>query len=201
MISRAVITLVAAAGLSVGLSACGGSTSAVETTAPVPSTSSWSDLTPSASSSSGTSPGSESTTSSSSSSASTEQDADDWGEESQLRAAEKKARPAVRVASDLADTLQTHRKSTKAGWWKKVSPYLSETGKKQLQQKSPASIGYTKVTGKARLLVTDTDMGPRYVSVAVPTDKGTYLFLTEKAGTGSKASWKVASVSKLSGSS
>lgn len=199
--TRAVIPFVVAS--VVALSACGGATSAEETTAPVPSTSSWpSELTPSSSSSGGTSPQSTSTSSSSTSSATVHEDSDEWSaSEDDLAAAEKKARPAVKVAADLADVLQEHRKSPRAAWWKKVSPHLSETGKKQLRQKSPSTIGFTKVTGRARLLVTDTDMGPGYVSVAVPTDEGTYLFLTEKSGSGAKASWKVASVSKMSGSS
>lgn len=197
--TRSMILAVGAAAVAVALSACGGSTSGAETTAPVPSTSSWpSELTPSASSSGGTSPQSSSTSSSATSSSAVHEDSDEWsGSESELAAAEKKARPAVKVAADLADVLQEHRKSERATWWKKISAYLSETGKKQLEQKSPSTIGFTKVTGRARLLVTDTDMGPGYVSVAVPTDEGTYLFLTEKSG----SAWKVASVSKMSGSS
>lgn len=161
------------------------------------SSSSTSSSSTSSTSSASTSPTSPSSSSSSSSSTSEPRTDHDHGSESteELRARAKAAAPAVKVASSLADDLEKYRKASKAVWWKKVQPSLSKNGEKQLRSKSPSGVGFTKVTGKPRLLVTEVDMGPRYVNVGVPTDKGTYLFLVERTG----KSWGVASVSKLTG--
>lgn len=200
---RRVLVLVLAVVLTAGLTACGGGTSASETTKPVPSTSSWPEsLTPSATDDVSSSPSSSSKPEPSSTSSSAKQSGDDqdWGDEEELRAQQKRARPAVKVSSTLAQDLTKHRKSSKAAWWKAISPSLSNNGRKQFKSSSPGRTKFTKVTGKARLLVTDTDMGKKYVSVAVPTEKGTYLFLTENTSSSKKpASWKVASVSQMEG--
>lgn len=122
----------------------------------------------------------------------------EWGDEAKLRAEARRGAPAVKVATALADRIVEHRSATKKRWLAQITPYLSTSGQQQMrQQKSPKSIGFAKVTGRARVVVGEVNMGERYVSVAVPTDSGHFLFLAERAGKG----WKVASISKMPGAS
>lgn len=110
--------------------------------------------------------------------------------EPQLSAAQiKKGRPAVAKAARLADRLVAHRDKPRKSWWKRVKGDLSTSGRSQMLQRGPKGTPFTKVTGKPGQVVTEGDMGGRFTSVAVPTDRGTYLFLVEKSG--------VASISRM----
>lgn len=195
------------------LAGCGTSSSP-SSTASVPETSTWpSTLTPgpdaspepssSSTSASGTSASSSTSSSSSSSSTSPSKvpsgtaskgEDSEWGGEAQVKAHAKRAAPAIKVASALADDMVKYRTSSRAKWWSEVKPALSTSGQQQMRSK-PKEIRFTKVTGKARAIVTEADMGERYVSVGVPTDTGTYLFLAQREG----KAWKIASISKMSG--
>lgn len=169
-----------------------GGSSSDEQTSESTSSSSSSDSSPSTEESSPSSSPSSSDSSSSSSSATSSggSDAHEWGASDAER---KRGRPAVKVASRLADDLEKHRSSSRSKWWAAVSPSLSKTGRQQLKQQGPKKTGFTKVTGKPGLYVGNVDMGERYARVAIPTDKGTYLALVEKEG----GSWKVASLSRM----
>lgn len=199
MRTRRVVHPVLTLALAVGVAGCGGGSSASETTKPVPSTSSWpSTVTPSAGDAS-EDPSSSTSTSAAEASGQGAEGQDETDDERALKAEQKKARPAIKAASNLADDLEKHRKSPKAKWWKAIKPNLSSNGIKQMKQKTPGTVGFTKVTDKPGLLISDTDMGSRYESVNVPTDKGHFLFLVERTGSGGSAKWKVASISKING--
>lgn len=146
---------------------------------------------PGGTSSSSPSSSSPSPSPSSSSTSSARADSSEWGASQEER---ERAEPAVKVAGQLARDLVDHRKSSREKWWKAISPHLSKTGQKQMKQLSPGKVGFTKLTGDPGLLVTDVEMGEQYTNVAVPTDKGTYLFLVEATG---DKSWQVASISKM----
>ena len=198
--------------LVLALAGCGTSSSS-SSTASVPETSTWpSTLTPgpdasqkpsaSSTSASGTSTSSSSGTSTSdptfsvrvpSGTASKGEDSE-WGGDAQVKAQAKRAAPAIKVASALADDMVKYRTSSRAKWWSEVKPALSSSGQQQMRSK-PKEIRFTKVTGKVRAIVTEANMGERYVSVGVPTDTGTYLFLAQREG----KAWKIASISKMGG--
>lgn len=161
------------------------STSTPSTSSPTSTASSpTSTTTPTATGSSTSSTASASPSPRSTSSAA-DTDREDWGSTKALSAQEKAARPAVSKARTLATKVVAHRTSPRATWWKAVRPYLSPSGRQQLEQLGPRGLPFTKVTGKAGLIVTEADMGKRFTSVAVPTNKGTYLFLVEKSGVAS----------------
>lgn len=122
----------------------------------------------------------------------------EWGDDAKLRAEARRGAPAVKVATTLADRIVQHRSSPKTRWLERIKPYLSTSGQQQMrQQERPTSIGFATVTGTARVVVGEVDMGERYVSVAVPTNAGHFLFLVERTEQG----WKVASISKMPGTS
>lgn len=118
----------------------------------------------------------------------------EWGDDARLSAEAKRGAPAVKVATTLVQQIEKNRAQPKARWLAKIKPYLSATGQQQMKQKTPRTVGFAKVTGKARVLVSDVNMGKKYVSVVIPTDEGHFLALVERSG----SSWKVASVSKMS---
>lgn len=117
----------------------------------------------------------------------------EWGDDAQLSAEAKRGAPAVKVATSLARQIEKNRAQPKARWLAKIKPYLSSTGQQQMKQKTPRTVGFAKVTGKPRVLVSDVNMGKNYVSVVIPTDEGHFLALVER----SSSSWKVASLSKM----
>ena len=118
----------------------------------------------------------------------------EWGDDARLSAEAKRGAPAVKVATTLARQIEKNRAQPKARWLAKIKPYLSATGQQQMKQKTPRTVGFAKVTGTPRVLVSDVNMGKKYVSVVIPTDKGHFLALVERSG----SSWKVASLSKMS---
>lgn len=187
--------------LAAALAVAGCGTSSSMGTAPtVPSTSSWpSTLTPSSGgtspspSSSSTKPKTSSSTSTKTPTSTATKGDSEWGDEAKVKKQAKASAPAVKVASSLADSLVKHRSSSQSTWWAAIKPSLSTSGQQQMKSLGPKKVGFTKVTGKARAIVTEADMGERYVSVGVPTDEGLFVFLAEKQGKG----WKVASVSRM----
>ncbi|WP_068426712.1 hypothetical protein [Janibacter terrae] len=117
----------------------------------------------------------------------------EWGDDAQLSAEAKRGAPAVKVVTTLARQIEKNRAQPKTRWLAKIKPYLSSTGQQQMKQKTPRTVGFTKVTGKPRVLVSDVNMGKNYVSVVIPTDEGHFLALVER----SSNSWKVASLSRM----
>lgn len=195
---HAVAVLVA----SLALAGCAGQGEEGATPTP-PATSSWpSSMTPagsstsssSSSSSGGTSPSSSSSSSSSSVPSGTASAAEEWDETGlDLAEVDRTSRRAVAAAQTLADRLEAHRSKSKAAWLAAIEPSLTSSGVQQMEQLSPNTVGFTARTGSARAIVTEADLGSRYVSVGVPTDQGPFLFLAQRSG----STWKIASVSRI----
>lgn len=74
-------------------------------------------------------------------------------------------------------------------WWRDISGYFTPQGAIDYQGTQPYRIPVRKVTGKGRLISTDS---PQLAKVQVPTDIGIYLVVLSRST--DDPSWKVARI-------
>lgn len=132
-------------------------------------------------------------TTSSTSSSTEEPDGHDHGDGPAAERQAATAKPASKVAAQLVKVLARTDQSA-AAWRRDAGELMSSDGRGQLAEMEPADVPFTRVTGKARLVMTNQPSSVT-LPIGVPTDEGMWLVMvTEEDG-----KWKALSFSQMEG--
>lgn len=123
-----------------------------------------------------------------------EEDADrgDLPGQDEIDEASKNSAPARKVATKVIEEMAKTDKSTKE-WRSSVAPLFTKEGRSQIKSMAPKDVQFSKRTGSANLILSESGQSKTQFPIAVDTDKGMWMVLVVEDD---DEKWRALSVTK-----
>lgn len=125
----------------------------------------------------------------------TDEEEDDRGDlpgQDDIDEASKESAPARKVATKVIEEMANTDQSTKE-WRSSVAPLFTKEGRSQINSMAPKDVQFSKRTGPANLILSESGQSKTQFPIAVDTDKGMWMVLVVEDD---DDKWRALSVTK-----